>query len=201
VSYWLVVSPFISAGLIALYVQVFQPWTKAYAETAAALKARDERLDKIIKEVDAVTRTQERIKSELSGDLWHRPTHWNQKREIYANLIRAAQDLAYHHHVVSSVLKLIDEARDADDKNQFKEKLNETLGKINQAHGALSTAGALAEIVASDECNKYLTAHAALLEGPTEPIEKQWADKEATKTSGLRMSLIKAARNDLLAKS
>ena len=47
----------------------------------------------MLKEVKAVTRETETIKAQISGDLWLRQTVWNQKRDVYVNVLKCSHRL------------------------------------------------------------------------------------------------------------
>jgi len=49
--------------------------------------ATSEDIEKVLEEVRRVTTETERIRAQISGELWSRQAHWNEKREIYASLL------------------------------------------------------------------------------------------------------------------
>jgi hypothetical protein len=66
---------------------------KAYAQERGKRLATTDDIDKILKEVEAVTHKAETIKSQISGDLWNRQAAWNEKRDIYGKLIESLHQI------------------------------------------------------------------------------------------------------------
>jgi hypothetical protein len=79
-------------ALNGLVLYLWKPWIKAYSEEKGRLLARDESLENIMREVRSITETQKAIETRLSGELWRRQWVLNQKRDIYAELLRAASE-------------------------------------------------------------------------------------------------------------
>ena len=164
------------------------------------LKARDERLDKILREVEAVTRMQEQIKSELSGELWHRQTVWNQTREIYANLLSATQKMSFCVGTIPKLHELRESQTVAGVRDHIGEQINERTTSYNLSYSSLVENGALARIFASDECNNVLdTFH--LREDTSLPIfSKEWSAFNRPYLDALKRGLIAAAKQELIPK-
>jgi hypothetical protein len=198
-AYWLIASPFVTSALMALYLYVFQPWAKAYAETAAAIKARDERLDKILKEVEAVTRTQEQIKSELSGDLWQRQTVWNQKKELYGELLKTANGLLDKFVSLRREREIHDKAQNGEVKEAAARQVSGLLDELLQLKPAFINAHMLALIFTNDECIAALSTFTARPPfGYPITLERITAECEATRR--LVSGLVTAAKKDLIEK-
>lgn len=197
-TYWLFASPLVSAVLLALYLHIFQPWAKAYAETAAMLKARDERLDKILREVEAVTRTQEQIKADLSGDLWHRQTVWTQTKEIYANLLVAVQKMGFCVGTIPKLKALRDQQSVPAARNHIAELLDERIQIYNSSYSSLVENGALARIFVSDECSKLLDSFNLRNDSALIIFSEEWATFNQPHLDILKRGLIATAKRDLI---
>jgi hypothetical protein len=80
---------YVGAGVVAnrLIFYIWKPWGTGYAEEKGKNFARKEDLNEILAEVRAVTIVQKEIESKLSGDLWDRQTRWNQKKDLYGELL------------------------------------------------------------------------------------------------------------------
>src|SRR5580700_7756163 len=80
--------------LNALVLGVWKPWAKAYSEEKGKTLARKEDLAEILAEVRAVTIIQKEIEAKLTGEQWDRQMRWNQKRDLYIDLLSTSQDAA-----------------------------------------------------------------------------------------------------------
>ena len=105
-----------------LVLLFWKPWAGAYAGEKGKNLARKEDLNEILAEVRAMTITQKEIEAKISGELWSRQMHWQQKRAIYARLLEtigefqmvlgsAAVTLQLHSHTWEDMIKLVTELR------------------------------------------------------------------------------------------
>jgi hypothetical protein len=74
---------------------------KAYEQEKGKRLATHEDIQNVLAEVRSVTRETESIKAQIGSDLWTRQRVWEQKREIYSNLLKSS-DL-----VLNSILEFI----------------------------------------------------------------------------------------------
>lgn len=86
---------YIIAGAIlnALILGIWKPWGGAYAGEKGKNFARKEDLNEILAEVRAVTITQKEIEANMAGELWNRQMIWNNKRDTYAALFKAKDQM------------------------------------------------------------------------------------------------------------
>jgi hypothetical protein len=91
------VAVFIDLGLLLLWWGITFAVAGGGAYFGAYLKKKGENLathedmDKLVKQVEAVTRTTEEIKGEISRGLWDRQRRWDMKREV---IFQAAKRLS-----------------------------------------------------------------------------------------------------------
>ncbi len=55
--------------------------------------ATHEDIENVLTEVGLVTTKTEEIKAQISGDLWNRQTRWNQKRDVYGELLGLVSEM------------------------------------------------------------------------------------------------------------
>jgi hypothetical protein len=75
-----------SVILIFLVVNVFKPFTGSYAAKKGENLATKE-------DIAQITGRQEEIKSQISNEMWNRQRHWELKRDVVIDLIRAMADM------------------------------------------------------------------------------------------------------------
>lgn len=88
-----------------LFLWIWKPWAQAYTGEKGKNLARKEDLEKILTEVKAVTATTEAIKADVSGALWVRQIHWNQKRDLYFEVMKLIAELAEAYHRAGAELE------------------------------------------------------------------------------------------------
>jgi hypothetical protein len=143
-----------TGALLLLYILVlgfWKPWTKSYADEKGKNFARKEDLDVILAEVRAVTITQKEIESKLSGDLWNQQMHWNQKKDIYADLLNFSQDLAEAYGGMPAILKMRADTR-PEYKAEGDKNLSKCLTRMLDSHTHFRRAVMLALIFTNPEC-------------------------------------------------
>jgi len=74
---------------------------KAYEQEKGKRLATHEDIQNVLAEVRSVTRETESIKAQIGSDLWTRQRVWEQKREIYSNLLKNSN------LVLNSILEFI----------------------------------------------------------------------------------------------
>jgi len=67
----------------------------AYFTTRAKNLATHDDLDKLVEQVQAVTRETEAIKAEITGGLWDRQKRWEVRRDILLEFMRSAWRLDF----------------------------------------------------------------------------------------------------------
>jgi len=65
------------------------PFLDGYSRRKGENLATHKDLDKLVKQMEAVTETQENIKAEISGGLWDRQEQWKLKRDAVLEAIRS----------------------------------------------------------------------------------------------------------------
>jgi hypothetical protein len=97
----LALEPLISAGVGA--------YLGAYLNEKGKNFARREDIDRITAEVQAVTRTTEKIKADISGGLWDRQKQWEMKKEV---LFEASKSVASIEERIVRVQAVLAAAKD-----------------------------------------------------------------------------------------
>jgi hypothetical protein len=69
------------------------PYLDGYSRKKGENRATDEHLDKLVQQVDAVTKTTESIKAVISDDMWDRQRQWELRRDVVLDAIRTLADL------------------------------------------------------------------------------------------------------------
>lgn len=98
-------------------VAIVLTWAGTYLKTKAERFAKSEDLDKLASEVRQITRVAEKIKVELSGDLWLDQRRWDLKRELYVALLEGLDSLDYALVVMIGTFKDAEQAEAANDQN------------------------------------------------------------------------------------
>src|ERR1700730_13504233 len=152
---------YVAVGVV-LNVAVFafwKPWLSGYTAEKSKTFARKEDLDTILAEVRAVTITQKEIEAKLTSQQWDRQMRWNQKRDIYGDLLTSSQDLGQAFGEMPATLKMR-----ADPRPEFKaegeKNLSNCLIRIRNANPNFSKVMMLALIFTSPECCETLRAFA-----------------------------------------
>jgi hypothetical protein len=188
---------YVGASVVAnwLILYIWQPWGKGYAEEKGKNFARKEDLNEILAEVRAVTITQKEIEAKLSGEQWDRQIRWNQKRDLYVNLLQNAQDLAQAFGEMPGVLKM-----QVDPRPEFREEgqknFTKCLIRLNESLVQFSRNVMLSHIFAMPECFATLTGFLKTRTAANPPDEK-WATLEAGRCNALVSSLAMMAKKDL----
>ncbi len=172
-----------TAGLTLLVLWFWKPWSQAYAGEKGKNLARKEDLETILAEVRSVTITQKEIEAKLSGDLWTRQMHWNQKREFYADL------LTYIHESQIGYADLIVALRTGQSNKSALEKLRDQAGKFGRLY-------ALSCIFPSAHCESALGDYNERRVASS-AITEEWAESEAKLLGNFAALITEIAKNDL----
>jgi hypothetical protein len=73
----------LSSALTIVFLWFWKPWASAYSGEKAKNLARKEDLDKILAEVQAVTRATEAVRAEIQSALADRERHMKWRMEVY----------------------------------------------------------------------------------------------------------------------
>jgi len=185
----------ITTALNAIVFGFWKPWAAGYSAEKSKNFARKEDLAEILAEVRAVTVTQKEIETKLSGEQWDRQTRWNQKRDLYGDLLTIGQDLGSALGRIPSILKM-----QADDRPNFKatgnKNLSECLDAVSEGTSAFNKKLMLAMIFMMPESVTALKAFIHARIGSYSPT-LEWASSEAAKYNTLVSALLSLARKDL----
>jgi hypothetical protein len=172
-----------SALLNFLVLYFWKPWAQAYAGEKAKNVARKEDLDKILLEVRAVTAATESIKADINGGLWERQMCWNQKRDLYAELMKKTHELL---NCNTNLRVAIAGSR----------ALSGELARVEQARRDLHSLVGMSFIFANTQCMNALREYFLDFERVSSGAEDN-ALAEQQRTATLQGKLIAAARTDL----
>ena len=132
----------------------------------------------------------------VPSDCMHRQTNWNQKRDLYADLIKTAQELGNLYKNISDIPKLVKYPFPEMDAHITAE-FTKTGQQLQTAEAALRHAFALAKLFANDECaaaiGKYFKSH----NEAGEPLSSEWAAARCDAALTLTVELVSAAKKDL----
>lgn len=195
---WVYVSTGIGATVIlnGLLLHFWKPWLGSYATEKGKNLARKEDLDLIKREMQIITRAQEEIKSKLAGELWNKQMVWNQRRDLYLNILQGLDTLqsAFSAFEVASAFK----RRDLGQPTQqvaLTQQL-ETGTKLRTTTHELGRLATLALLFASSECSLTLREYLATLPTPN-PDEKVWDKTQVERLINVTHQLIDMAKADL----
>jgi hypothetical protein len=182
--------------LNAIVIGFWKPWLGAYGGEKGKTLARKEDLDAILAEVRAVTITQKEIEAKLSGDLWDRQMKWNQKRDIYGDLLRSLQDIAQLYGEIANAVKMQNDVR-PDFKAMGNKNVTLCFVNIKDVQALFGRATILAHIFTMPETFKAILDFMNTRVNPTMPPTAEWAMTESSRCSTLVSTLAKLAKKDL----
>ena len=84
------------SGVVTSLVVIWKSSMTAYGGEKGKNLARKEDIDKIVNEIEKVTRTQKQIKTDLAGDLWNKQMLWTEKKLVYGGMLMAIHDMLTH---------------------------------------------------------------------------------------------------------
>ena len=188
---WIYVVAGVLLNLALLWI--FKPWSEAYAGEKAKNFARKEDLDAIVAEVRAVTATAKGIESQLAGDLWHRQMQWNQKKEIYGELLKHFWEMCQAFARLETVIQMeTDMSRDKYD-HEITAKRADIMAIYNLIVGSHS----YARIFLPNEFTTKIALQLLKLRFPS-VITEQWATEQREGYAGLINDATESARRELI---
>jgi hypothetical protein len=183
-------------ALNALILGVWKPWVAAYTWEKAKNFARKEDLDAILAEVRAVTITQKEIESNLSGDLWNRQMHWNQKRDVYAELIRVGITFTSIYVGLNVIMKGLSDGYTQSEVGPLILERDKFLHRLHEAHLEYARLFSVACIFANMRCQAALGQFITQTALPVAMTNERASQLQA-ETSNLIAELVMAAKEDL----
>jgi hypothetical protein len=189
-------------AVIALYVLVlgvWKPWVSAYSREKGKNLARKEDLDAILAEVRAVTLTQKEIEHKLSGDLWNEQTRRTEKKDLYAQIIRAINELS----------DSLDDAEAAVETSktqvepssnvelQLLRSYNEGLSRIRTLTSELHTLFALSFIYTDEECARALSDYIENQQHCESVQDTEWLKNNRALLRKTKLRVVATAKIDL----
>jgi hypothetical protein len=189
----------LNLALVVLIVGVWKPWLFGYGGEKGKNLARKEDIDKILAEVKLVTAAQEEIKSKLAGDLWHKQTLWDAKKETYGSLINAIHELSIDYGHLSKILDLKDSPQNSPTaESMITKAFIRQIRTLSRHHAEFTHALSLAVIFLNKECQDALRAYN---EVSSTKDSRNMNISEATQEQQLLLTLftmiMKAARKEL----
>ena len=174
----------IRAQTNALESIVKQEAAKAMAQEEAKQQAVAENLRNLDLQMRTLTTTQEQIKAQISSELWHLQTIWNEKRKLYGELLGVVCKLDDSYTRLIIVLRF---------KNESVPSVVEDLGAH---HNELVSLLPMTHIFAGQDCCNAIMDYLKSRSIPDMPTE-EWAVEEGKNLSILKTRLVVAARDDL----
>jgi len=168
------------AALSNLFLWVWKPWARAYAGEKGKNLARKEDLDKILAEIRAVTRTTEEIKADVNGGLWARQMHWNQKRDLYFEVIKLIAELAEAYHRAGAAL----------------ESGSDPTGDLHGLHYRLDCVFRLTDLFADEKCFAVWKEYKNSRDVPPSP-NPEWTAREWFALLDVERRVAALAKDDL----
>jgi len=173
----------IAAQTKALESIVRQEAAKARGQEEAKQQVIAENLKNLDMQMRTLTTTQEQIKAQISGELWYRQTTWNEKKELYGELLRVLVKLSAYYA-----------------KLQVAIGSNNPVGELREGirvqNDELFRLGALARIFGAPGCDSIDNYFRASELIPNRLSEK-WASEEVRNVNILMAHLTVIAKEDL----
>jgi hypothetical protein len=195
---WNILSPFVGAGLTVIVFWFWKPWAAAYSEEKGKNLARKEDLDAIVAEMRAVTIAQKEIEHKLSDALWNRQVQWNQKKEIYSELLAASNDISSACALIPRLKELDAKAPSQQHTGPIATAFSEALNKIHASSRRLSKNSARARIFASEECVSAIDTYHIAFNSSEEIGSIEWAKAAGQAAVNLERALTIAAKHELV---
>lgn len=111
-------------GLVVLVFvrdSLWKPYLSGYATKKGERLATHEDIENVLDEVRKVTTETEKIKAEISSDLWKQQWKLDRKREAYADLIAAG------HQVIADLMNLEEASKHIDTNQEAIDRFNSLL--------------------------------------------------------------------------
>jgi hypothetical protein len=129
----------IVGGLIA--------WFSSYLQVKAQNLANRADIRKLAEQVRESTRAAEKIKAEISAQIWEVQTRWSFKRDLYVRLLEGLGDAAFDMWQLSFLDETSRDPKRAAAKAETEKALNEYLDSLNKQIARLRAAQSVAPIV------------------------------------------------------
>jgi hypothetical protein len=182
--------------LNALVIGFWKPWLGAYGGEKGKNLARKEDLDAILAEVRAVTIMQKEIEHKLSSDLWDRQIRWNQKRDMYAQLLQAIRKIS---DACAGLIAWIPNQQHDDPalRQHAKQTISSLLDTFNSAHSDFTYTAALMTIFGSKECNDAISIFRNVRGTHKFDLSIEWATSEHKSVMMMEAVMPLIAKKDL----
>jgi hypothetical protein len=154
-----------TTALTAIILGIWKPWGKGYGEEMGKLRARDEKLDRILNEITAVTRAQKEIETQLAGDLWNRQMLWTEKKLTYAGLLTTVHQMLMYQGDMSACVAINSEIVDEEGRTKLNKRMSDAIIAFTSAEREMLRYTALSGIFASPQCHLYLSKALAVKRG------------------------------------
>ena len=178
----------INAVTAALAKVVEQETAKAFAQERGKQAAMMKNLERLDKQMETLTTTQEEIKARISNEVWDRQWRLNRKEDLYTKLVDVANRLVQLHGQVSF---------EAEHGTMDQTKI--AIRKAIDARGELQRLYAFANIFGTEACVEAIGGfYSRRNDLPTSQTQiKDWSQKEENDSVTLVRHLINAAKHDL----
>jgi hypothetical protein len=167
-------------------------FVKAYLSEKGKQLATRQDIEDVLEKVKAVTREQETIKAEIAGGLWSRQTLWNQKRELYGEILNILFDLRLR---ASDLLSGFGEPNTVADE-RFEHLVEEMMTALGQFTKLRTMAVIFLGPEANEACQR-LVEKLRTFPRSSDEITKLWIGVLCDDLEKLRNLLVDAAKKDL----
>jgi hypothetical protein len=191
---WPLVVSGASFALNALVIGFWKPWLAAYGGEKGKNLARKEDLDAILAEVRAVTITQREIESKIAGELWNKQLITNQKKDLYADILRLLHEFMKESNGLCNLLLFRQrQAAGHGLVDDVDVKITESQVLLAKANQEVLRLMGLAAIFADAECVMILGAFMTGFDKP-ETVTIEWARAETLRTAEANAQIVRVAR-------
>lgn len=187
----------VSVAVNLIVIGFWKPWLGSYGTEKGKTLARKEDLDAILEEVKGVARAQKQIETALAGDLWHRQTFWNQKKEIYADFISVLHTLSTAYGDLELLFSF---GGPGPWVGADATKWETIRARLEDGHDKIQNTFSLAKIFIDPQ---YLDCFKNFVDAPSfsdrQPpgLNREWCKASGEECNRLRHALIRSARKDL----
>ena len=182
IALWIAYAALLLLNLLCLWA--WGPFFKAYAGEKGKRLATREDIEQIRAELRLQTHETELIKAQISRDLWMRQIHWNQRRDLYGQLLDVVNQLARLTNQISTLSSV--------EEYMHPGRLEELKSKYSDARSNLIGLYGLAELFLNPAVYKNMEEYLSARYG-----KKVTEDNALQSLLKLRSHLLKGARHDL----